>query len=278
MKLKANAKINLTLDITGRRADGYHLIDSVMQSVSLFDTVTVEKANGISVACSNGELCGEDNIAFVAAREFFSATGVLGGADIFIEKNIPLSAGLGGGSADAAAVIAALNKIYDTKLKNDKLSEIALRVGADVPFCLIGGTRRVGGIGERLSTAPDMPACALVILKQGEKLSTGDMYRRLDAAPNSVSYTENMLSALKADVNSVARATGNAFEAVCDISEQKKLFENSGALCVGLSGSGPSVFALFDSSAAARQTADLLSAQGRAAFFALPEKSGIITE
>ena len=143
LEIKAAAKINLSLSVTGIRGDGYHNIDTVMQSVSLYDTLTVSRADKITVEC--GEMSGERNIAFKAAKLFFEHTGICGGAFIKIEKNIPDGAGLGGGSADAAAVLAGLDRIYNTGLSYETLSGLAARLGADVPFMLRGeshGNRR----------------------------------------------------------------------------------------------------------------------------------------
>ena len=161
MKVKACAKINLTLDIVGKRCDGYHLIDSVFQSVSIFDELCVEKGDGITVKCSVGSIDNKDNIVCKAAEKFFENTKINGGAAIEIKKNIPLAAGLGGGSADAAAVIVALDRLYETKLSNEQICSIGLSVGADVPFCTVGGTARVGGIGEIVEKLPDIPDCAV---------------------------------------------------------------------------------------------------------------------
>ncbi|MBP0959505.1 MAG: 4-(cytidine 5'-diphospho)-2-C-methyl-D-erythritol kinase, partial [Oscillospiraceae bacterium] len=153
ISVKANAKINLGLDIVGIRDDGYHLLKTVMQSVSLYDIIALEKANDISVICSDETLpCGEQNLAFKAAKLFFEETKIVGGVKISIEKNIPSQAGLGGGSADAAGTIFALNKLYNADLSDEKLCEIGEKVGSDVPFCIVGGTKLCEGIGERLTS------------------------------------------------------------------------------------------------------------------------------
>ena len=148
MKIKAFAKVNLSLDVTGKRADGYHTLSSVFQSVSLSDIVEIKKADSISVKCSDTSLNGEDNLCNTAAVKFFEAAKIQGGAEIFIEKHIPLAAGLGGGSTDAGAVLKGLNELYGKPLSEQKLLEIALSLGADVPFCMVGGTKLCEGIGE----------------------------------------------------------------------------------------------------------------------------------
>ena len=169
LKIKAAAKINLSLSVTGRREDGYHNIDTVMQSVSLYDVLTVIKADKITVEC--GEMSGEKNIAFKAARLFFEHIETDGGAFIQIEKNIPEEAGLGGGSADAAAVLAGLDRIYNTGLSYETLKALAVRLGADVPFMLRGGTARATGIGEVLEPLPALWDCFFIIAKKRKRFN-----------------------------------------------------------------------------------------------------------
>ncbi len=276
MKAKAYAKINLTLDIIGKRADGYHLIDSVMQSVSLADEITVEKADEITVECGKSEICGEHNIAYKAAQSFFYHTSLSGGAKIAIEKQIPLAAGLGGGSADAAAVICALDKIYDTKLSMAKLQQIALTVGADVPFCISGGTARVGGIGEEIKPVNACPDCTLVLIKHGKKLSTADMYKKIDSAPAVCRNTPNAVDALACgSLQSLSKNIGNAFSAVCFDENLINDMNATAPFAVSLSGSGPTVFALYEDSAAAKAAAEKLEHLGYNPIIAKPVKCGI---
>ncbi len=276
MKLKANAKINLTLDICGKRADGYHLIDSVMQSISLCDILSIEKAEVISVKCSDDTLCGDDNIASKAARAFFGFTEINGGADIYIEKHIPKAAGLGGGSADAAAVIVALDKIYETGLSVDDLCKIGLRVGADVPFCIVGGTARVGGIGEQIEKVSPMPKAHFVLSLAGEKQSTAQMYRMIDSAPQLNPYTDKMISAIEnKDITAVAKVLSNAFGTVCDYSALKSDFEKTSPLGVSLSGSGPTVFAVYKNSKDADTAANQLESIGKTVYLAQNADCGI---
>lgn len=245
-KLVANAKINFTLDIKGKREDGYHLIDSVMQSVSLYDTVNIEKSEEISVSCSDGEISGESNIAFKAAKEFFAFVKINGGAHIFIEKRIPKAAGLGGGSADAAAVIVGLDKIYKTELSAEKLCEIGLKVGADVPFCIMGGTVRATGIGEILNPLPNFLKGNIVIVKNGEKLSTKAMYEKIDNMEKIPSYTDKFIeNHIKGETEKALKNCGNAFETACKIDNIKNIALEFSPICISLSGSGPSVFAVF---------------------------------
>ena len=242
MKIRANAKINLTLDIVGKREDGYHLIDSVFQSVGVYDTVLSEKADEITVVCDLLPI--EDNIAFKAAEEFFSYTGIRGGAEIKIEKNIPVCAGLGGGSADAAAVIIALNEIYKTNLSVGELQKIGLKCGADVPFFFSGGTARVGGIGEKIEPVSDIKGACALIIKEGQKQSTGDMYKKLDNMKNQTAKTPDFLRALKKDCIKALKLSGNAFCALAADKDLIACLKAQNPLCVSVSGSGPAHFAV----------------------------------
>ncbi len=279
MKLKSNAKINLTLDILGRREDGYHLIDSVFQSVSVYDYVDVQKSDIITVRCSDSDLCDQSNIAYKAAQKFFEYVNISGGADIEIEKHIPQAAGMGGGSADAAAVIVALDKLYKTNLSQQQLCEVGLSVGADVPFCIVGGTARVGGIGEKMSALPDMPDCAILLIKHGQKLSTADMYRQVDAYPQERFFTDDMVNAIKN--NSLAELCKNVFNAFDSVCDNRKLIadiKTTTPMAVSLSGSGPTVFAIYSDINSANAASKTLKSMGYDPIVAAPAKSGIISE
>jgi 4-diphosphocytidyl-2-C-methyl-D-erythritol kinase len=220
-----------------------------MQSINLHDTVKIERGEGIAVACSDTRLCGGENLAYRAAELFFNAAGIKGGAKIQIEKRIPVAAGLGGGSADAAAVIVGLNALYGTAFSPEKLCEISLRAGADVPFCIKGGTMLARGIGEILVPAPPMPDCDIVVAKLGEKSSTGSLYARFDKygakkRPDTQAMNAALLSA---NPDAVAARLCNAFEELVPQSEAlKRIMLDCGALGASLSGSGPSVFGIFN--------------------------------
>lgn len=277
MKLKANAKINLTLDVLGKREDGYHLIDSVFQSVSLCDIVEVDVSNSIVVGCSDNTICDESNIAYKAAENFFAYTNKNGGAQIAIEKHIPLASGMGGGSADAAAVIVALNKLYETNLSEEQLCEIGLSVGADVPFCIVGGTARVGGIGEQMSKISDMPDCAMLLIKHGTKLSTADMYKKVDTYPQDKFYTKLMVDGINnGDLIAVCQNVFNAFGSVCDNEKLTQDINETKPLAVSLSGSGPTVFAIYKDLADSQKAKELLKIKGYNPIIATPTKNGII--
>ncbi len=276
MILKANAKINLTLDIKGKREDGYHILDSVFQSVSLSDTVKINKSDSLSVKFSNCDVGGESSIAFKAAKLFFEHTGITGGAEIEIESNIPLSSGMGGGSADSAAVLVGLDKIFNTNLSEITLNSLALKIGADVPFCISGGTARVQGIGEKLEKLPFAGEKQILIIKHGQKLSTADMYRRIDKSPLFTNKTEIAVnSLLNGNKDILFENISNAFGNVFDYSYEKDLLKSVNAEYIGLSGSGPSVFGIFDSEIARNKAYEKIKAMGIEIYRAEFKPSGI---
>lgn len=279
MRLKANAKINLTLDITGKRADGYHLLDSIMQSVSLCDIVTVEQNDKIIVLCNNGDISGESNICHKAAVKFFEATKICGCAKISIEKHIPLAAGMGGGSADAAAVICALDKIYQTNLSVSELCEIGLLVGADVPFCIVGGTARVQGIGEEIKPLPLYNGGTFLLIKHGEKLSTADMYKKIDSIEEIPATTPEAVDALeRGDMERLYKNVGNAFSFVAHNETLLDDIKATSPQVASLSGSGPTVFAIYKNLCDANLAAEELRQKGYNPIVAEPVDSGIIFE
>lgn len=285
----ANAKINLTLDILGRRPDGMHEVEMVMQSAGWCDEITVERAPGgqirltvesVSPAQDKPEAEGLPQAAFVpldhrntavqAAQAFFDAAGLsCEGLSIRIVKRIPVAAGLAGGSADAAGVLTALDALFETRLGAKGLFDAARRIGADVPFCLAGGTMLARGTGTGLSPLPPLPPCVLVIAKPEASVSTAGAYARFDAAHNVCRPdTGAMLAALQnADLPGVAAHLGNVFEdaSACGpaaeetVRKIKRVMAGAGALGAAMSGSGPSVFGIFTERAAAEVCcADLL--------------------
>lgn len=295
ISLLANAKINLFLEVGARRADGYHDVLSVMQSVSLSDRVTVTAgegtAPGISLRC--GDLPGDrQNIAYRAAELFYSVCGQEPRADIFIEKNIPVAAGLAGGSADGAAVLRALNLLEGEPLGEDTLSRMAARIGADLPFCLTGGTMLAGGIGEELSGLPPMPDQTILIVKRSEGVSTPAAFAELDrvraergtafSAGSGQRAADAMVAALgRGDSQGIGRELYNAFsdlpyamrlgtDAVADICRA-----HGGA--AQLSGTGPSVFSLFSAEVEAAVAADAVRdvCPDAACFICRPARRGL---
>lgn len=281
--VRAGAKLNLTLDVTGVREDGHHLLQMIMQSVDLADLVTVTKGGtGELVVESNRSYlpAGERNIAGRAARAFFDAIGMpLVGIKIRIKKGIPVSAGLGGGSADAAAVLVALNDLFGNPLTPGNLTDIALPIGADVPFCLSGGTQLAEGTGDILSPLPDMPPCCFVLVKPCNKVSTRDMYRKFDSiSADRRPDTERAVEAIcGGDLHALAGAVYNVFDHVWhspEIDRAKTILLGAGALGASISGSGPTVFGIFEDKAEADLCADYLKQEFRPVYICRPSGTG----
>lgn len=250
--VNAYAKINLTLDITGKRADGYHLLRMVMQSVSLCDRLTLTSGKpGIHIQCARAYVpCGKDNTVYKAAAAYFAFAGVEPALCVTIEKNIPSQAGLGGGSADAAAVLLALNEMHRTGYSKETLCEIGLKAGADVPFCILGGTALAEGIGEKLIALPALPPCSIVICKPLIGVDTKKAYTLVDSTPNSEHFcTDAMQDALRrADLGRIAASLGNDFERVLSLADVNRIKEKMlsvGALGSCMTGSGSAVFGIF---------------------------------
>ena len=254
MKVTVNApaKINLFLDIIGRLDNGYHSLFMVMQSVDLADTVTVEacKEKGIFLTCSDDRLpTDQKNIAYKAALKFCEYAGVEPSFRIHIEKKIPFAAGLAGGSADAAAVIAGLNSILNTGFTQRQLCEIGLSVGSDVPFCIAGGTQLSQSTGGVLSPLKELADCFIVLAKPEAGVSTAEAYA---AADNTQLYRPDSMRMLdaceKGDFEGICKYAGNVFEQVIEVPERvefKKIMRDCGASLCQMSGSGPTVFGIF---------------------------------
>ena len=256
LTLNAPAKLNLTLDILRRRADGYHNLEMVMFSVDLCDRVTVRlREDGkILVRAPGTDLpAGEDNLAGKAARAFFNETGSAPGADITLEKRIPAQAGMGGGSSDAAAVLRALRALTAPALPLRRLEELGAQIGSDVPYCVHGGTVLAQGRGERLTDWPDIPPCAIVVCKPDFGLSTPALFGRVRVDTLSRRPDHGaMLRALEAgDLSAAAAQAVNVFEEVLTPKEGETIHAirrqmlACGALAARMTGSGPTVFGLF---------------------------------
>ncbi|HEX6775593.1 MAG TPA: 4-(cytidine 5'-diphospho)-2-C-methyl-D-erythritol kinase [Methylomirabilota bacterium] len=259
--LRASAKVNLVLEVLGKRPDGYHELSTVMQAVDLFDRLTVEVAATITLETSEPALPTDDrNLVMRAARLLREAAGVEAGARIVLDKRIPLAAGLGGGSSDAAATLLGLNKLWGLRWRRERLVELAVKLGMDVPFFLGRGRALGRSRGEVLSSLPGVGGYALVLVNPGVGLSTQEVYGRVPpgwrAEPDG---TKRMLDALKKrNVVRVAGALTNHLErwvepALPAIGRMKAALLAAGALGVAMSGSGPTVFGLARSLDQARQ-------------------------
>lgn len=253
--LKAYAKINLMLDILSRLENGYHDLYMIMQSVSLYDEITVTKTDSkdITITCSIDSIpTDEKNIAYRAAAAFFAYTGIENcGIAIDIKKNIPHAAGLAGGSTDGGAVIVALSKLFGANLREKDIIAIGSKVGADVPFCAIGGTMLAQYTGTVLSHLPDLKLPYIIITKPMQDISTAEAYAAFDSAERVRHLDKNgMLQAVIAsDKEAVYEKVGNVFEQFIDVTERviiKDIMRKNGAKCACMSGSGPSVFGIFE--------------------------------
>lgn len=279
MKIRANAKINLNLRVCGKREDGYHLIDTVMHSVSLFDELEIKKADKISVVCDNAQIEGESNIAYRAAESFFEYTGISGGAEIIIKKHIPTAAGLGGGSADAAAVLVSLDRLYATELSHEALCSVAVKLGADVPFFIKGGCQRAEGIGEILTPEPTLKKGCILLAKADKKPSTGEMYKKIDSIEPITADSQKLLNAvINNDLKELSKHLKNAFAEVWSESSVKQQLLNTEPLAVSLSGSGPTWFALFENEADAEKALRDLKRKNINCWLVSPTDKAIIFE
>lgn len=268
----AYAKLNLTLDILGRRPDGFHELRMVMQSIDLADQVTISPrpASGLAVTADLPYLPkGEGNIAAKAAARFFASAGLPpAGLSIDIRKQIPVCAGMAGGSSDGAAVLRVLRRLYAPDMSSRHLEEIGTLVGSDVPYCVRGGTVLAGGRGEHLTDLPSLPPCWLVVCKPSCSVSTPELFaqvkvKKLRCHPD----TAGMLDALACgDLEGVARRMYNVFEDVLprrygEVFEIKSALLELGAMAASMTGSGPTVFGLFRDREPAARAADALSRQ-----------------
>ena len=254
IEIKGYAKINIGLDITGRRADGYHLLKTVMQQIDLFDVIRVSKIKeGITLSCNvPGVPLDETNICYKAAKLMIDEYKLASGFAIHIEKNIPMAAGMAGGSTDGAGVIKAIDKLMDLNVNPETLARLSVRVGADLPFCVLGGTKLCEGIGEVISTLPEMPLMYVLINKPPVSVSTAAVYREIDNNPFSHPDMDKVLEGIRnKDISMIASNMGNVLGDVTKkMHPEIELYENEikalGAKGALMSGSGPTVFGLFE--------------------------------
>lgn len=265
--VKAYAKINLMLDILSRLDNGYHDLFMIMQSVGIYDTVTINKTDSadIKITCDVDAIpTNEKNVAYKAAEEFFTFTGIKNeGIKIDIQKCIPHAAGLAGGSADAAGVIIALNELYNTRLKEKDIIAIGSKVGADVPFCALGGTMLAQYTGTVLSHLPDLSEHFVIIVKPDQDVSTGKAYAAFDTA-EKVRHLDTkgmLLACINNDWKNISEKVGNVFEQFIEVTDRtviKGIMRKHNCLCCCMSGSGPSVFGIFEDKITAEKCFDEL--------------------
>jgi 4-diphosphocytidyl-2-C-methyl-D-erythritol kinase len=255
MKIKAYAKINIALDVVGKREDGYHLLRMIMQGIDLYDTIIIDKIDsGIKLKCNKHYVpTDERNLAYKAAKLFIENYSINQGVEIDLVKNIPVSAGLAGGSTDAAGVLKLMNKIFDINASEEELKALGLKLGADVPYCISGGTALCEGIGEKITQLKPFKDKILVLIKPPFGVSTREVYKEFNLS--KVIFhpkIEELMKAMeKDDIYFVANNMKNLLEnvtlkkhrTITSIKEEVKL---NGSIGTMMSGSGPTVFAFFD--------------------------------
>ncbi len=265
MELKALGKINLGLDVLGKRPDGYHDVRMVMQTIYLYDqiTITKRKESGIGLSTNLFYLpVNENNLAYRAAKLLMDEFEIRSGVDIFLEKHIPVAAGMAGGSSNAAAVLYGINRMFDLGLSMEELMKRGVSLGADVPYCIMRGTVLAEGIGEILTPLPSMPRCQIVVAKPPVSVSTKMVYEKIDSR-RIVEHPDidGIIEGLKeGDVTKIASRMGNVLEQVTVeeypvVDKIKKLMNEGGAKGAMMSGSGPTVFGIFTEKSLAKKAA-----------------------
>jgi len=274
ISLKALAKINLGLDVLGQREDGYHEVRMVMQSIHLYDRVEIKKTKSPQIHVQTNLFylpVDENNLVYKAAALMKEEFKIKEGVRITLQKFIPVAAGMAGGSSDAAAVLVGMNRLFHLGLKQNRLMELGLKLGADVPFCVMRGTALAEGIGEKLTALPPMPKCPVLIAKPAISLSTRQVYEQLKLTdqtqhPDIDGIIENIKSK---NLRGVAEHMGNILETVSVrqypvIREIRNLMKENGAMNAIMSGSGPTVFGLYHNEKDIRGAYDALKQSGLA--------------
>ena len=265
MELKALGKINLGLDVLGKRPDGYHDVRMVMQTIYLYDQITITKRKEPGIGLSTNLFylpVNENNLAYRAAKLLMDEFEIRSGVDIFLEKRIPVAAGMAGGSSNAAAVLYGINRMFDLGLSMEELMKRGVSLGADVPYCIMRGTVLAEGIGEILTPLPPMPRCQIVVAKPPVSVSTKMVYEKIDSR-RIVEHPDidGIIEGLKeGDVTKIASRMGNVLEQVTVeeypvIDKIKKLMNEGGAKGAMMSGSGPTVFGIFTEKSLAKKAA-----------------------
>ncbi len=265
IKLKALGKINLGLDVLGRRPNGYHDVRMVMQTVYLYDQILLEKTDkeGISLETNLFYLpVNENNLAYRAAKMLIDEFAIKEGVHISLEKHIPVAAGMAGGSSNAAAVLYGMNRLFQLGLTDQELMDRSVQLGADVPYCIMRGTVLAEGIGEKLTPLPAMPKCHVLLAKPPISVSTQKVYEKLDAqeVTKHPDIDGILLGLQTGDLEKITSSMGNVLENVTiteypQIERIKDVMKEEGALNAMMSGSGPTVFGIYDDKMLARRAA-----------------------
>lgn len=254
---KAYGKINLSLDVLGRRENGYHDVSMVMQTVDIYDVISLSQLkdeNEIVLTTDVEELpLNEENIVYKAIKLVKEEYGIATGVSVHIEKHLPIAAGMGGGSADAAGALRGMNRLFELGLDSKELEKLGVRLGADVPFLIKGGIALAEGIGEKLTALPDFPDCSLVIVKPNISVSTKEVYEAFDALTEVVhpDIRQLTVSLGQKNLEYIVKLLGNVLEGVTIkkhnvIENIKQLLLENGAIFSMMTGSGPTVFGIFE--------------------------------
>ena len=272
MSLKALAKINLGLDVLGRRENGYHDVRMVMQTMYLYDNITLQKIEEPEIQLKTNLHflpLDDKNIAYKAAKMLMEEFQIPGGIRITLDKHIPVAAGLAGGSSNAAAVLVGMNRMYDLGLSEQDLMDRGVKLGADVPYCIMRGTVLAEGIGEILTPLAPLPKCYILVAKPTVSVSTKTVYEKLDSHEiEDHPDIDGILEGLKnADLKKVASSMGNVLERVTVddhpiIEDIKKVMKENGALNAMMSGSGPTVFGIYEDKKLAKQAQQKIKKEG----------------
>lgn len=276
----APAKLNLSLDVVGTLPNGYHDLDMVMQTIDLYEKITLRRSNDLTLTLPGSFVPANDkNTAVKAALAFFHYTGLLAGVDMTIYKRVPVRAGMAGGSADAAGVLVGLNELYNARLSMSELCAIGAGIGADVPFALLGGTCRVRGVGDLMKALPPCPDCWFTVVMPDYGVSTPEAFAAYDKVGSSTHPDcEAQEKAIRAeDLAGVCAAAGNALEECSGARDNeaiKTALKENGAVTALMTGSGAAVFGIFESEEAARSAAEAVKAQWPQVYVARPDRGG----
>lgn len=272
IELKAYGKINIGLDVIRKREDGYHDLDMIMQTVGVYDDVIISREDGTQTyeieVSTDADILPNDkgNLAFMAAKVLMEAYDIKSKVKIHINKRIPIAGGMAGGSADCAAVLRGVNKLFQLGLTDEQLQEYGVKLGADVPYCIVGGTKRAQGIGEILTDLPTPPKCYVIIAKPDAFVSTKFVYSHIRPAQiENHPDIDGIIESIKAgDLYGMCEKNANVMEDVTIpeypiIQKVKDILKSNGAVNALMSGSGPTVFGIYDDEEKAKQSMDALS-------------------
>ncbi|MFR3884928.1 MAG: 4-(cytidine 5'-diphospho)-2-C-methyl-D-erythritol kinase [Lachnospiraceae bacterium] len=272
MRLQAFAKINLGLDVLGKREDGYHEVRMIMQTIRMYDQLDMRKSvePGIHLTTNKKYIpVDENNLVWRAAKLMMDTCGIMEGVSIHLHKVIPVAAGMAGGSSDAAATLVGMNRLFHCGLSKEKLMELGVQIGADVPYCVLRGTALAEGIGEKLTVLPPMPDCWILIGKPGISVSTKYVYTTLDLNTNTVHPDiDGMKKALEdGNLYGITEQMGNVLQdvtipAYLEVERIKEQMKTLGAVNAMMSGSGPTVFGIFDNEEKAQEACQKLRESG----------------